>query len=224
MRAARFALTTSVATIGAIAAATAVSVAATTPPSSGGAGLVQGTTTSSTATATSAATTQTSETVDSSTTTSIAAPMGFSGGAPLPAQQQQQQQQQTTTTTTTTTSAVTQTSSLTPPFVLSGGASIDDTQPASGVYSISWTCDSGCGVAVHSSPTTTSRVVGRIAEGDGVTVLCQTLGPTVRSGGVSSSVWDRLRDGDWVANVYVATPTQSGLTPGVPSCLLPKLG
>lgn len=72
--------------------------------------------------------------------------------------------------------------------------------------------------------TTTSTVVGRIDEGDAVSVWCQTIGPVVHSGGVSSPVWDQLRDGDWVPDVYVTTPRHGGFTPGLPSCLLPTLG
>ena len=118
----------------------------------------------------------------------------------------------------------TQTLSPTPAFVRNGGVSIAATQPVSGMYSISWTCDQGCAVAVRSGPTTTSPVVGRIGDGDAVAVLCQTTGPVVRSGSVSSSVWDELRDGDWVPDIYVTTPSHAGFTPGLPSCLLPTLG
>jgi hypothetical protein len=118
----------------------------------------------------------------------------------------------------------TQTLSPTPAFVRDGGVSIAASQSGSGVYSISWTCTEGCAVAVRSGPTTTSAVVGRIDEGDAVSVWCQTIGPVVHSGGVSSPVWDQLRDGDWVPDVYVTTPTHGGFTPGLPSCLLPTLG
>ena len=57
--------------------------------------------------------------------------------------------------------------------------------------------------------------LGLIPAGSTIRVTCQTRSSSVVHG---SSIWDRLVDGSYVADVYTTTPRFNAFTPGLPRC------
>jgi hypothetical protein len=94
----------------------------------------------------------------------------------------------------------------------------------------SYTSDNGCSGAasgtvntagapltVRSGPGTGYSAVGSVADGAGVSIACQTSGTTVTGTYGTSSIWDRIGSGRYVADAYVYTG-YDGYIPGVPRC------
>lgn len=73
----------------------------------------------------------------------------------------------------------------------------------------------------RSGPSTTAAPVGRVRAGASVTVVCQTTGDTVGTGGEATRVWNRLADGSFVTDRYVATPNRTGFSQPLPQCTYP---
>lgn len=70
---------------------------------------------------------------------------------------------------------------------------------------------------VRSGPFTTATIIGTVAPGASVSVLCQAAGTSV--GG--TSVWNRLTSGGYVTDHYVSTPSATGFTAGLARCGYP---
>lgn len=70
---------------------------------------------------------------------------------------------------------------------------------------------------VRSGPTTTSSVIGQLAAGSAVNVVCQARGQTVGS----TAVWDLLSTGGYVSDRYVSTPSTTGFSTALPRCSYP---
>jgi uncharacterized protein YraI len=89
--------------------------------------------------------------------------------------------------------------------------------PGGNQYRIAWT--GGLGVYPRTSTSmSASKVSPALAEGAVVTISCETTGETVTdTAGYTSSLWDQLDSGYYVANVYINTGTNDR-TPGVPDC------
>jgi hypothetical protein len=89
-------------------------------------------------------------------------------------------------------------------------------------YAIYHTCANGhCGLNARSGPGYTSYSVTRtLVDGNAVDIVCQTRGEAVSGAdGSSSTVWDRLVQGDYVADFYVNTPGMTGsFSPPIPQC------
>ncbi|MET8350135.1 MULTISPECIES: M23 family metallopeptidase [unclassified Micromonospora] len=95
----------------------------------------------------------------------------------------------------------------------------------------SYTSDNGCGsgsgngtvdtsgtpLTVRSGPGTGYASVGTVADGTRVTIACQTSGTTVTGTYGTSSIWDRIGSGRFIADAYVYTG-HDGYIPGVPRC------
>ncbi|MEW2383552.1 peptidoglycan DD-metalloendopeptidase family protein [Micromonospora sp. NPDC047707] len=94
-----------------------------------------------------------------------------------------------------------------------------------------YTSDNGCGggtatgtvntsgtpLTVRSGPGTGYDAVGTVADGATVTIRCQTSGTTVTGTYGTSSIWDRIGAGRYIADAYVYTG-HDGYIPNVPRC------
>jgi uncharacterized protein YraI len=69
----------------------------------------------------------------------------------------------------------------------------------------------------RSGPATTYPVLRTYGSGSTVHVVCQGYGQRVGT----SSVWDRLSDGTWVADYYVSTPSQTTFSAPLQKCTYP---
>ncbi|PWR06396.1 metalloendopeptidase [Micromonospora acroterricola] len=76
---------------------------------------------------------------------------------------------------------------------------------------------SGTPLTVRSGPGTGYASVGTVADGTRVTIACQTSGTTVTGTFGTSSIWDRIGSGRYIADAYVYTGSD-GYIPGVPRC------
>ncbi|MGW3892834.1 peptidoglycan DD-metalloendopeptidase family protein [Micromonospora chokoriensis] len=76
---------------------------------------------------------------------------------------------------------------------------------------------SGTALTVRSGPGTGYAAVGTVADGTRVTIACQTSGTTVTGTYGTSSIWDRIGSGRFIADAYVYTG-HDGYIPGVPRC------
>ncbi|GAB4106136.1 peptidoglycan DD-metalloendopeptidase family protein [Micromonospora taraxaci] len=76
---------------------------------------------------------------------------------------------------------------------------------------------SGTALTVRSGPGTGYASVGTVADGTRVTIACQTSGTTVTGTYGTSSIWDRIGSGRFIADAYVYTG-HDGYIPGVPRC------
>ncbi|MFF5175046.1 peptidoglycan DD-metalloendopeptidase family protein [Micromonospora sp. NPDC000089] len=75
----------------------------------------------------------------------------------------------------------------------------------------------GADLTVRSGPGTGYAAVGSVADGARVTIYCQTSGTTVTGTYGTSSIWDRIGTGRYVADAYVLTG-HDGYLPNVPRC------
>ncbi len=84
------------------------------------------------------------------------------------------------------------------------------------------TATAGKGVAVRAAPNTTAATLGRKAEGAALSITCQVKGTLVRDTTQkrSSALWDKLRTGGFVANIYTTAyePTKRGYSAGLKAC------
>jgi len=69
----------------------------------------------------------------------------------------------------------------------------------------------------RTSPTTSASVARTYAPKSTLTVICQTPGTKV----ATSSVWDKLSDGNYVADYYVSTPSNTTYSAPLPRCTFP---
>ncbi|MCZ7378784.1 M23 family metallopeptidase [Micromonospora sp. WMMC250] len=76
---------------------------------------------------------------------------------------------------------------------------------------------SGTPLTVRSGPGTGYASVGTVADGTRVTIACQTSGTTVTGTYGTSSIWDRIGSGRFIADAYVYTG-YDGYIPGIPRC------
>lgn len=70
------------------------------------------------------------------------------------------------------------------------------------------------GAPVRSGPNSARPVVAALPSGALARVVCQRRGSTVGP----TDVWDRLRDGRWVSDRHLATPSRTGFTRSIPRC------
>ncbi|GIJ21284.1 M23 family metallopeptidase [Micromonospora lutea] len=76
---------------------------------------------------------------------------------------------------------------------------------------------SGTPLTVRSGPGTNYSSVGTLATGTNVTIHCQTNGTTVTGTYGTSSIWNRIGAGRFIADAYTYTG-HSGFIPNVPRC------
>jgi hypothetical protein len=69
----------------------------------------------------------------------------------------------------------------------------------------------------RSGPKTSTPVVQTYAPGATVGVVCQTPGSKIGT----TSVWNKLADGNYVADYYVGTPSKTGYSAPLPRCAYP---
>ena len=70
------------------------------------------------------------------------------------------------------------------------------------------------GVTARTGPGTTFASNGTVSTGSLAWVACQKAGTLVKT----SKIWDKLSDGRWVADVYVATPSSTTYSAPIPRC------
>ncbi|MET8370698.1 peptidoglycan DD-metalloendopeptidase family protein [Micromonospora profundi] len=76
---------------------------------------------------------------------------------------------------------------------------------------------SGTPLTVRSGPGTGYASVGTVADGAKVTIACQTSGTSVTGTYGTSTIWDRIGSGRFIADAYVYTG-HDGYIPNVPRC------
>jgi len=76
---------------------------------------------------------------------------------------------------------------------------------------------SGTPLTVRSGPGTGYAAVGTVADGAKVTIACQTSGTSVTGTYGTSTIWDRIGSGRFIADAYVYTG-YDGYIPNVPRC------
>lgn len=76
---------------------------------------------------------------------------------------------------------------------------------------------SGTALTVRSGPGTGYTAVGSVADGTRVTIYCQTTGTSVTGTYGTSTIWDRIGSGQYIADAYVYTG-HDGFIPNVPRC------
>jgi hypothetical protein len=67
---------------------------------------------------------------------------------------------------------------------------------------------------MRDAPSTTAKGRGTIPAGGLAHVICQKAGQKVGS----TSVWNKLDNGRWVSDAYVATPGRPNFTAKIPRC------
>ncbi|CAA9241206.1 MAG: Peptidase M23B [uncultured Corynebacteriales bacterium] len=75
----------------------------------------------------------------------------------------------------------------------------------------------GTALTVRSGPGTGYAAVGTVSDGQTVTIGCQTSGSSVTGTYGTSTIWDRIGSGRYIADAYVSTG-HDGYIPGVPRC------
>ena len=76
---------------------------------------------------------------------------------------------------------------------------------------------SSTGLNARSGPTTSAPIVGTHPVGSTVTVVCQTPGLKVGT----TSVWNKLADGNYVTDNYISTPSKTSYSAPLPRCSYP---
>ncbi|MEU4402600.1 peptidoglycan DD-metalloendopeptidase family protein [Micromonospora orduensis] len=76
---------------------------------------------------------------------------------------------------------------------------------------------SGTPLTVRSGPGTGYASVGTVADGTRVTIACQTSGTSVTGTYGTSTIWDRIGSGRFIADAYVYTG-YDGYIPNLPRC------
>jgi uncharacterized protein YraI len=76
---------------------------------------------------------------------------------------------------------------------------------------------SSVGLNARSGPTTSAPLVMSYAAGATVQVVCQTTGRKVGT----TSVWNKLGDGNYVTDNYISTPSKTTYSPPLPRCTYP---
>ncbi|QXT61734.1 glycoside hydrolase domain-containing protein [Tessaracoccus palaemonis] len=66
----------------------------------------------------------------------------------------------------------------------------------------------------RTGPSTSYETVKKLPAGASLKVVCQTNGATVKT----TKVWDRLSDGTYVSDLYVSTPSGTGMSRPLPRC------
>ncbi|MGW7684407.1 glycoside hydrolase domain-containing protein [Kribbella sp. NPDC054772] len=69
----------------------------------------------------------------------------------------------------------------------------------------------------YSGPSTAYPVRSTIAANAGVRIVCQTFGPKIGT----TTVWNKLIDGTYIADYYTRTPSKPGYSAPIPGCSFP---
>jgi len=77
---------------------------------------------------------------------------------------------------------------------------------------------SGANLNVRSGPSTSYSIVGTVADGQTVTITCQTTGQSITGTYGTSNIWNRIASpSGYIADAYTYTG-YDGFVPGVPRC------
>jgi uncharacterized protein YraI len=96
---------------------------------------------------------------------------------------------------------------------LVGGAGAVGAAPAAAAVSATVTTNPGFTLSVRAKPTSASKKVGRVADGQRVTIVCQARGQRVTGKLGTSRLWDRLSTGGFVSDTYVKTGSDGRVAP-----------
>lgn len=72
---------------------------------------------------------------------------------------------------------------------------------------------SGVSLNVRARPTTESAIVGSVADGQRVTIYCQTRGQTITGTYGTSSLWNRIGTGRFIPDAYTYTGSDDRVAP-----------
>ncbi len=105
------------------------------------------------------------------------------------------------------------------PAVAGASCVLDVTGGCAKTYQVAWTDGS---LAVQSVPYV-DHVVGSLANGASVPLICQLKGGTDPYDGLTSHTWDMIGSGRFVYDHFITTPAQdsNGWSAGVPRCVDP---
>jgi uncharacterized protein YraI len=85
---------------------------------------------------------------------------------------------------------------------------------ATGAYAASGTVNTaGSPLTVRAAPGTSYDSFSSVADGAGVTILCQTTGTSVSGTYGTSSIWDMIGSGGFVSDAYVYTGSDGRVAP-----------
>jgi hypothetical protein len=71
----------------------------------------------------------------------------------------------------------------------------------------------GADLNVRSGPGTTYSIVGQLADGSKVSIICQTTGTTVTGTYGTSNIWDKIGTGKFVPDAYIYTGADGRVAP-----------
>jgi hypothetical protein len=71
----------------------------------------------------------------------------------------------------------------------------------------------GANLNVRSGPGTSHSIVGSLADGAGVNIICQTTGTSVSGTYGTSNIWDRIGSGRYVPDAYIYTGSDGRVAP-----------
>jgi hypothetical protein len=69
-------------------------------------------------------------------------------------------------------------------------------------------------VHAYSGPGPSYDLVGALANGSSLEIVCQDFGAATRG----SNIWDKLADGSWVSDYWTSTPSFNSFSPGIGQC------
>jgi len=102
-----------------------------------------------------------------------------------------------------------------------GGVAInidnDNVSAPTATVAYSYTVTGTSALNARTGPSRSYPIVSTYAAGSTLSVVCQAPGSTV----ASTSVWDKLSDGTYVADYYVSTPSNTGYSAPLPRCTYP---
>ncbi|MEU8664760.1 sporangiospore maturation cell wall hydrolase GsmA, partial [Actinoplanes philippinensis] len=78
-------------------------------------------------------------------------------------------------------------------------------------------------VNVRSGPSTLNPVVRKAADGSAVRIVCAVPGAKVSGTVRTTTLWDRLTDGQYVSHAYVVSPAVKACPPAAPAPVAPVL-
>lgn len=72
---------------------------------------------------------------------------------------------------------------------------------------------SGADLNVRSGPGTSYSIVGQVADGQKVTIICQVRGETITGTYGTTSLWDKIGAGQYISDAYVYTGSDGQVAP-----------
>ncbi|WUJ12314.1 sporangiospore maturation cell wall hydrolase GsmA [Actinoplanes sp. NBC_00393] len=97
-------------------------------------------------------------------------------------------------------------------LVLAAGTGVGLSPAAAYAAGYTATVDVSKTLKVRSAPSTSSKIVGTLRDGQKIKIACQVKGQSIRGKVRTTAVWDRLTDGRYLSHSYVRTSAK------IPAC------